>query len=400
MNSKRLTWTVCVAALTWACVESPEGALAPSLDMGGMGRPAVLVNPDGNGNGTARTIQEGIDMVGDGGRVMVLPGTYEEALVIDKRLTLEAVGAESGPVVVAPTTAPVAVITVVTEEAVAIRGLTIQGGTIGIRFNGVAANLTVERTLVRGLTSGALGGITSVWAAPPGAGPARLVVRDSRIEGDAVRPSSGISAQGDVDVVLERNIVRRTATRCINIAFGATAFVTTTADVMHNDLDECGIASGIAVTTNGPKTGVRTANVVGNIIRNSGGELVRNGIYYEGFAGRIEHNSIVGVVLPSANPNQENLAGCCVVVPAGIFVGTFRAAPNANVTVQFNDVTGNAFAGLRVQQATSVTATCTWWGAASGPSGAGSGSGDAVVGPATFSPWAAAAIAGTETTGC
>ena len=45
-------------------------------------RPAVLVNPHVKGNGTATTIQEGIDMVDPGGKVMVLPGTYDEAIVI------------------------------------------------------------------------------------------------------------------------------------------------------------------------------------------------------------------------------------------------------------------------------------------------------------------------------
>src|SRR2546426_9368488 len=58
-------------------------------------RPAVLVNPHVQGNGTAKTIQEGIGMVDPGGKVMVLPGTYNEAIVIDKGLTLEAVGGES-----------------------------------------------------------------------------------------------------------------------------------------------------------------------------------------------------------------------------------------------------------------------------------------------------------------
>jgi pectin methylesterase-like acyl-CoA thioesterase len=65
-------------------------------------RPSVLVNPHVRGNGTATTIQGGIDMVGPGGKVMVLPGIYKETLVIDKGLTLEAVGGESGEVIVAP----------------------------------------------------------------------------------------------------------------------------------------------------------------------------------------------------------------------------------------------------------------------------------------------------------
>src|SRR3989449_3655400 len=89
-------------------------------------RPAVLVNPHVQGNGTAKTIQEGIGMVDPGGKVMVLPGTYNEAIVIDKGLTLEAVGGESDSVIVAPSRGPVAAILVETPDPVVIRGLTVQ----------------------------------------------------------------------------------------------------------------------------------------------------------------------------------------------------------------------------------------------------------------------------------
>src|SRR2546427_7840317 len=70
------------------------------------GRPAVLVNPHVQGHGTATTIQEGIDMGDPGGKVMVLPGTYEEAVVIDKGLTLEAVEGAKGPLIIAPLGGP------------------------------------------------------------------------------------------------------------------------------------------------------------------------------------------------------------------------------------------------------------------------------------------------------
>src|SRR3989475_8283504 len=79
-------------------------------------RPAVLVNPHVQGNGTARTIQEGIGMVDSGGKVMVVPGTYDEAIEIDKGLTLEAVGGASGPVIIAPPGTPEVAIRVATAE--------------------------------------------------------------------------------------------------------------------------------------------------------------------------------------------------------------------------------------------------------------------------------------------
>src|SRR5437899_1825708 len=112
-------------------------------------RPAVLVNPHVQGNGTAKTIQEGIGMVDPGGKVMVLPGTYNEAIVIDKGLTLEAVGGESDSVIVAPSGAPVAAVLVVTSDPVTIRDLTIHfSGANGIRGDGVVDGIA-ERIRVR-----------------------------------------------------------------------------------------------------------------------------------------------------------------------------------------------------------------------------------------------------------
>jgi hypothetical protein len=75
--------------------------------------------------------------------------------------------------------------------------------------------------------------------------------------------------------------------------------------------------------------------------------------------------------------------------------------------VRFNDIVGNAQAGLRVAGniATPLEARCNWWGSATGPSGAGPGTGDAVVvepGGAmpVFMPFATAPIAGTGATEC
>src|SRR2546427_6511104 len=116
-------------------------------------RPAVLVNPHVQGNGTARTIQEGIGMVDSGGKVMVLPGTYAEAVTIEKGLTLEAVGGESGPVIVAPPETPEVAILVETPGPVVIRGLTVQythtgvTGGAGILGQGLV-DLTIEETMV------------------------------------------------------------------------------------------------------------------------------------------------------------------------------------------------------------------------------------------------------------
>jgi len=82
--------------------------------------------------------------------------------------------------------------------------------------------------------------------------------------------------------------------------------------------------------------------------------------------------------------------------------------PRVSVTVRFNDIEGNAQAGLRVapNMTTSIDARCNYWGSASGPSGTGlSGTGDRLVvetGAAApvVTPFATAPIAGSDATGC
>src|SRR2546425_5220408 len=102
MKARRAQLAVGFAMLTLAACgdhSDPVQVGAPSFAAGGIGRPAVLVNPKSDDNGTAKTIQQGIDMVADGGKVMVVPGTYNEAILIDKGPTLEAARGESGPLV-------------------------------------------------------------------------------------------------------------------------------------------------------------------------------------------------------------------------------------------------------------------------------------------------------------
>ena len=71
MNAQRARFALWLVALALAgCGEAADSApiAAPSFAAGGVGRPSVLVNPNADDNGTAKTIQEGIDMVAEGGQ--------------------------------------------------------------------------------------------------------------------------------------------------------------------------------------------------------------------------------------------------------------------------------------------------------------------------------------------
>jgi parallel beta-helix repeat protein len=70
----------------------------------------------------------------------------------------------------------------------------------------------------------------------------------------------------------------------------------------------------------------------------------------------------------------------------GVFLDDDAGTGNAFLN---NNIYGNAGDGLENQLAADVTATCNWWGNASGPNNIMNpgGTGDAVLGPAAFTPW-------------
>jgi hypothetical protein len=71
--------------------------------------------------------------------------------------------------------------------------------------------------------------------------------------------------------------------------------------------------------------------------------------------------------------------------PAGIMIGT--AVNAATVHVNHNNVFGNSPNGVTNKASAVLDATGNWWGAVDGPSGSGSGSGDAVSSNVDFASW-------------
>jgi len=432
MDNKRWTIAVIATVVSWACGEpaaGPDRAVAPSFGAGGIGRPSVLVSPNANDNGTAKTIQEGIDMVAEGGTVMVLPGTYNEALVINKALTLEGIGGESGPAIVAPPPGTSDAIQVTTTDPVVIRRLSVRAGTTqGIHGIG-AVDLTVEQVAVTAVNPPlGIGVLIRLLNDPnPSGERARLVVRESFVDGTITSQPApfpqvfGIQVRGDADALLEGNVIRRAGGACIFVTVRDDLGGVQNVDIVGNDLDEChplgqvaaiivGSRAGFFPTAERPLTATGVVNIIGNTIRNSSQScLTTSAISYEVYTGRIERNRIMSVVQGCATGTVRNL-------PSAVWLGRRQHPlfPPVTPTVRFNDIVGNAFAGLRIgaNQTAVIDASCNYWGSADGPSGVGSGSGDAVVvepsSPTTgpggaaplFMPFAASPIAGTGATSC
>jgi hypothetical protein len=402
----------------------PSGVVTgPARSMEGAGRHTVVVNADANGNGTARTVQQGLDMVAAGGTVLVAPGTYDERIVIAKGVTLTSIGGGSGQVILRGqsegTAAPAtdAVITVGTAAPVILRDFSI----VHDNIRGVNilrdADVLVEQVTFAGVstTTPVVGnGVTAHYNAGTTGKRARVIVRDSRFSVGGIPVSFG----GDVDGLIERNEMRQAVGRliCVNVSTvgqGGTMLLTpgseTNVDIVGNLFEDCGanlvgrfgsvnVLGSPGATTRG------TVNVVGNTIRNTSPTgCIGTAIQYEHYAGVIEHNTIVDVIQPCAPAMTTRGAR------SAIFVGSRIAGIQAaNVAVRFNDIGGNEYAGLRIgaNQAMPIDASCNWWGRATGPSSVGSAEGlDAIViqpGGAvpTFTPFATAPVAGSAATTC
>jgi hypothetical protein len=387
--------------------------------------PPVLVSPQigGGGSATATTIQEAIDMAARGATVSLLPGTYAETLVIRRGLTLRATGERTGPAVLAPATTEAA-IEIATTEPVTITGLTVH--TIG--EHAILAigrvDVTIARTTLIAVApaSGRNALIQIENDANASGGRARATLRNNLIDGGVAKLPPGVQRPqnhavrlaGDVDAVVESNQVRRFGAICLVVDTRDDLGGQTNVAITNNDVDECHPAARVAAIKVGspsvavlsptqPITATGVVDIVGNTIRNSSEDCVNNAIAYDVFTGRIERNRIIGFVKPCATATPRNLPGAIWLGlrPVGLTV------PATAPAIRFNDIQGNAHAGVRVSSNQKIAAdvSCNYWGTADGPSGIGGGSGDAIIvepgGPSPrFAPFATAPIAQSSRSGC
>ncbi|MCK4303988.1 MAG: right-handed parallel beta-helix repeat-containing protein, partial [Candidatus Eisenbacteria sp.] len=314
------------------------------------------------------TIQGAIDAASDNDTIIVAAGLYEESVVIDKSLTLK--GAQAGVDARNPSGAETIIepdeeeigISILTAagRVVVIDGLTVQNAGHGIatpEFGLMAADITVEN--VRVLHPGDFGiSLTFTMGA---------AVEYCYVEGAKVAINAGAVLPAPPTVATFRN------NEVVNSEFGITGYL-------------------------------RDSLIEGNLIRDFANEGV--GISAQFLNTKIRNNTVTGYVNGAAmtfekshhdRPISEN-----VNVEGNTFTDNLHGIyvfPDQTelegITVNFNNIAGNSWRGVRNDGGQLLNATENWWGDGSGPGGVGPGDGDDVSAKVLYSPWLGAEL-GTE----
>ncbi len=122
--------------------------------------------------------------------------------------------------------------------------------------------------------------------------------------------------------------------------------------------------------------GEGTSNL--QITNNSVSESKKGISFYEYVQQGHTAGNMTGVTV-ACNTMKKNTVGLYISAGAHVKADTF--------VIEYNNFVGNTLYGLQNNNALVVTAEYNWWGDASGPSGVGSGSGDAVTTNVDYEPW-------------
>ncbi len=162
-------------------------------------------------------------------------------------------------------------------------------------------------------------------------------------------------------------------------------------DLIANDVTLAGVF-GTATAAYGLKLagGLTAVTISGNSldggnVGNNGGAPATSGLYLVSNSagyGALNQSDSVAV---STNTITGFVNGISIYDEVS---AAFGGLPVVNgLSIARNSIAGNSAFGVRGGPSTAAEATCNWWGAASGPSGQGPGTGDAVSTDVIFAPW-------------
>jgi parallel beta-helix repeat protein len=324
------------------------------------------------------TLQAAIAQAVAGDTINVAAGTYSVAGLVTVNKTLTLLGAQAG-VDARTRAASESVLSntqgmSVSASNVVIDGFTIRDSSVaaftgyGVWLNpGVNGSQVVNNIFTNNIVGLALAN----------AGATQALVRNNLFSANNLPGGAGgtgiyadaFATGAVVDVLIDANAFNGNANAGIGFSTDATS-VSSNIVVTNNTFDSNGrgiYASGVASIE------IRSNTLTNTTAPADGGQSSAISAF-----GAVTGMSILNNVLQTGVSN-------------GIRVADFLGAGDTNtgIEVHGNNITGFGFAGLVNQDTVTVDATCNWWGAASGPTNAGNpgGTGDNVVGLATFVPF-------------
>ncbi|MBC7260896.1 MAG: PKD domain-containing protein, partial [Chloroflexi bacterium] len=355
----------------------------------------------GTCSGCYSTIQGAIDAASPGDMIIVEAGIYEESVVVNKPLMLlgaqanvdprPSKGGRSGPesIVVSPSTG----------LSIKADNVVVNGFTFRSRINNSSYNI------VEALGAGFPQILYNIVynENPSGTSNEGIKVRYSYDKGALVAynyvynipsPGDAINFDGVTGGFISNNEVRNISSENAAIYVYNSSRTTINCNLVDTTTQNDGIKLG---SKNGSDAAKLGGVIVGNTVRNTkqdgiavymsdtcvennkvSGSTSENGAIYVAFGVSnitIRYNELHGNTLTTGKWGN----------PGAIMIGT--AVNAATVSVNNNNIYNNTPYGVTNKATADLDARYNWWGNASGPSGQGPGSGDAVSANVTFSPW-------------
>jgi len=408
----------------------------------------VTPNPAGNGNPSADdcstvgvvgdpvcydTIQDAINAASDGDTINVKPGTYQEQLTISKSLNLVGVGNPSIVRVASPSSYSVAESSKIFEPIIFVYGGTLSSGLVsgagqvevsvsGFDIDGNNSSTSGKRSvaiLSRNMNGDISGNNIHDMHISINETFGVVVYGDSNMQvtGNTIAGYSrgGISISGDNGAALDP-----VASVTNNEVFGpgADEIVTWAPNGIQVGYGASGVVSGNTVTGNGwpgaawAGTGilaVDTSNVVieNNVVQDNEQAIgvvdfpeIIYGSIWSGIVSNIDvlNNTVTsndwGLAI-SNNVSDITVTGNSFSQIGGDAIDVYvyydnpQVAPPSGVIINNNSIESAGVDGLWVGDTVTeqVQAEKNWWGDATGPSGDASGSGQTIIGNASYCPW-------------
>ena len=364
----------------WSTVTGTAGTLN-----GTSFAPVTTTNPV---NGQFASIQAAVTKT-TSGMVSAAAGTFTESVTVDKALTIN--GAKHGVDARTGRTTPSAE-TILTgggfslnTDAITVDGFTVQnpGGNDkdGIVLSPAHSGYQVLNNIIQNNAIGISGNAN---------GATQTQIKQNLIQhNNEVGPAGGngiYAAQGSANILIDNN------TFIDNVNGGAAAFlgapgtqhdITFSNNNLDSDLDLSNITTAM-VSNN-----TSTSSPGGSLIIIDGGD---NGVILTGNAITGGTKSAVIIVARNGNAPNQNIDIHNNILTGNAHDGVEVVAgriTTATLTMHSNTISGNTLYGVNNGAAVAVDATNNWWGTQTGPTNATNvgGAGNSVTSNVTFTPW-------------